>query len=309
MRQFLTTSFLFCGPLILWAIWVVVIDPYNYFQTTIIPDSAKEKTSFRMNVFTSTIIGYNNDPSGHLLIGDSRTNGLSLDYIKEVSGTEYKTLAIPAAKLNEIIELAYFSHKIQPLKHLVVGLNLTLMNRFAYADRVSKMERMLGNPFLYIFNRPIAKASFRIVRYLISGSEVIVKPDMTKEEAWEYITKDLTRHWYERFAYSDELEIKLNEFSSFAQKNNIQWTIIIVPHHAGFRNKLSEHNRDGDLKRFHGFLRDLNATVIDYDFDNSITMKKDNFDDPVHYNKEIGNMIIEEVWNKNYQVGRLLSQE
>ena len=303
MKQFLTRSFLFAIPLLLWTCWIVAIDPYNYFQSSLVSIEAKEKTSFRINVFTSTMIQYTHAPSDHILIGDSRTKGLPLPYIQEVSGMEYKTLAIPAAKLNEMLDLMYFAHEQKPLKHVVTGIHLSMFNRFSYADRVGKMKNILSNPLLYIFNRPIAQSSFQVMKYLINGTEVVTVPDMSKEEAWEYFMTERARHWYERFEYAEDMEKRFAEFSSFAKQNDIKWTIILVPHHTDFQEKLISFGRKTDLDRFHLFLSKLHATVIDYDVSNDITSNIDNFDDPVHYTPEVGKKIVDEVWNRTYSWG------
>jgi len=293
---------------VLWALYLFLVDPYNYFDhgINIISQETKDETAGELNLFIRTSLVYNNNPSSFLLVGDSRTRSLPISQINTYTDDRYVSLAIPAMKLNEVIDLIYFAHSKKPLKHVITGFNFTMFNKYAYANRVGKMKNIIQNPLLYIYNRPIAKASFYAVRGELTG-EPVVREKLTREQAWEKIMREKPKHWYGRYEYSQELEDKIAELGRFMERNNIKWTVVVVPHYKGFRDHLQEYNRQEDEKRFLAFLSTLNADVVDYDFDNELTNHESNFDDPVHYNHEMGKKIIDEIWTKEFTIGRSLA--
>ena len=305
MYKFLFRSFLFFMAPLLWMVYLFVVDPYDYFnhQWNVIDQETKAKTAGELNLFIRTTIAYKNNPSEFLLVGDSRTRTLPISQINTHTQDRYTSLAIPAAKLNEVIELIYFAHDVKPLKHIITGVNFTMFNEYAYANRVGKMKNIINNPLLYIFNKPIAEASFYAVRGQLTGLPVIRKKP-TRDEAWNRIMKERPKQWYGRYKYSDSIEQKITELSDFVEENNIRWTVLVVPHYKDFRDHLPKYNRQADEQRFLAYLKTLNADVIDYDFDSEMTTNEENFDDPVHYNHEIGERIIDEIWTRNFQMGR-----
>ena len=309
MKQFLIKSVLFAILPVLWAIFIFFVDPYDYFNHDMdwVSQETKKNTSYELNLFTRTMISYHNNPTPFLLVGDSRTKGLPISHIQTHTKDRYTSLAIPAAKVNEMIELIYFAHSVQPLEHVITGFNFTMFNEYAYANRVGRMTDILQNPLLYIFNRPIASASFYAVRGELTGIPV-VREKPTKEQVWDTMMAEKPKHWFGRYQYSESLEKKITDLSSFMKKNNIRWTVFLVPHYAELRSHIVEYGRQEDEKRFKALMKTLHADVIDYDYDGPLTQNAENFDDPVHYNKQIGAQIIDEFWTEEFSLGRVLKK-
>ncbi len=307
MKQFIKRSLLFVFPLVLWALVVLVIDPFNYWNISNVVDlKHKEMNAQRLNTLMYRTIDYMNSPSENMLIGDSRTNALPVDLIESISGLKYKKLNTNAAKLNEIFDLIYLTNERQKLKNVVVGINFNMFNEFGYADRVSGVKRILENPLLYIYNKDVAEVCYYTVRSLLTEESVSFAPPMSKEEFWKWSIETKAAHWYGRYKFPTELHADLVKLDKFTKENEIHLMFIIVPHHVEFSNRLVEFNLKNSEKQFKDILSGLNARVIDYDFQNSITLNKNNFTDPVHYNHDIGNLIVSEIWNNNVSIGKEL---
>ena len=50
-------------------------------------------------------------------------------------------------------------------------------------------------------------------------------------------------------------------------------------------------------------MKDLNAQVVNYDYYSEYIIDKDNFDDPVHYNDELGKIIVDEIFSNSLEWG------
>lgn len=299
---------LFLGlPLIFWAFLVILIDPFNYFGvSSLISKETKEQNSLQVNSLLYNVIDLQHAPVENLLIGDSRTGRLPLDEIQNISGKEYKKLILYGAKLNEIFDIIYLAHDKKKLNHLVIGINFSMFNEFAYNDRVKNVKEVVKNPLSYIYNRSVAQVCYFILKAVIIGKNINTTPGMTKEEYWKYIIENRAYQWYGRYKYSEKLQTDLLALDHFAKDNNINLTFIIIPHNQEFRNRLVEFGLSEEENRFKTLLENLNATVIDYDFENEITLNKIYFTDPVHYTNEIGHLIVNEVWNDSLNIGKKL---
>ena len=307
MNKFFKDISLISMPLIMWSVFVLLIDPFNYFDfMSLISRDIKERNSKKLNGILYNIIDYCHEPCENLIIGDSRIESLPINEIENVSGEKYKILALGSAKLNELFDLVYFSNTKIKLKHVVIGINFSLLNEYSFADRVPYVKEILKNPLKYIFNKNIAQACYYVIKAKLTGENVTSIPPMSREEFWQYWLTQKAFDWYGKYRYSEKLNNDLLALDNFAKENNIKLTLIIVPLNTEFRNKLVEFGLSKEENRFKTTLGKLSATVIDYDYENAITNNKDYFSDPAHYNSYVAHLIINEVWKNSLIIGRRL---
>ena len=95
----------------------------------------------------------------------------------------------------------------------------------------------------------------------------------------------------------------MSEIDTICDKNNIDLKIILVPHHIDDIQVLKQFQLQDDKSRFYKFLSNLSADVINYDYNNRYTINKDNFTDPVHFTKSIGNIIVDEIFSNELEWG------
>lgn len=307
MNKFLGKIVILCAPLFAWSVFVVLVDPFSYFNISrAIPADVKERTALGLNDLMYKTIAFRNKPCENILSGDSRIGDLPLGEIKNISGAQYKLLNSDGAKLNEIFDLIYFANSQVKLRNVVIGISINLFNEYGYADRVTNINDVLHNPFLYLFNKNVAQACFYTVRGTIFGKRVTSMPPMTKEEFWKWNLNIRGFYWYGKYKFPEKLFHDLLRLDLFAERNKIKLTFIILPQHIEFHHKLVEYGLAEDEKNFKEIMSRLQATVIDYDFENSITTNKTNYDDPVHFNHDIGNVIVHEIWSNHFTIGRKL---
>ena len=307
MNKFLRNIAFLGLPLVIWAFFVILIDPFNYFGiSSLISKEKKEQNALTVNPLLYNVIDLHHNPVENILIGDSITNALPLDEIEKISGEKYKKLILYSAKLNEIFEMIYLANSQKKLKNLVIGINFSLFNEFAFNDRVKTIESIIKKPLKYIFNRNVAQVCFYIMKAVFTGENINTNPPMLKDEFWKYIIETRAYQWYGRYKFSEKLQNDLMVLDSFAKENNIKLTFIIVPHNREFHNRLVEFGLSEAENKFKTIMGNLNATVIDYDYENIITVNKNNYSDPLHYNNEIGHLIVNEIWKDSLMIGRRL---
>jgi hypothetical protein len=307
-KQFFKRGLLFAAPLVLWVLVIVVIDPFDYFD---ISHAFREKTKIdnaaSLNLLTFNMLKEVHNPCENLIIGDSRAESLPLARIEKITGQRYFLLSGNALKLNESVDLFYFANRERPVKHAVFTINFNEYNEYAYADRVTSVESMIHNPFIYLFDRSVAQAAYYVAKASLTQKNVVNSvPPMTQDEFWNYIVTVRGREHYERFRHPDGLQKRFQEMAAFAKTNGIDVTFIIVPHNEEFQRRVREFGLNDEYLRFKHEMSELGVRVVDYDYVNDITTQKSNFRDPLHYNETIGNLIADEVFRGPLVKGKLL---
>jgi len=307
MNKFFKKTIIFFSPLVLWGMLIIIIDPFNYFNKfDVITNKLKIENARPINLLLYQSIEFNNSPSDYIIIGDSRTEVLPRDQIESISGISYGSLCNNAAKLNEIIDLIYMANEINSLKHVVIGINFNMFNEFGYADNVRDIKKNLSNPFRYIYGKNTLQASYYILRSILVKNNLNSTPSMTREEYWDWNLEVKATHWYSRYKYPLKLIEQIKQLDQFSLENNINLTFIIVPHNREFHDRLVDFGLEENEKKFKSMMSKLNANVIDYDYENEITLSSQNFNDPIHYNSKIASLIVNEVWTNKLVIGKKL---
>lgn len=303
MKNFLKNIIYGTIPIGIYILFIISVDPYNYFG-----DSFKTKNKIEIsknnNKALYQILNLKNKQYERVLIGDSRIGALDNQYINDKFKLEFQKVVLPAAKLNEIFDLAYFIKDNQNINEIIIGMNFNMFNEFAYSSRVSEIINIYEKPLHYIFNFNIFKLSIKILNtHLFSLDINNSKPNISKDEFWDQHLNTKSIWQYSRYKYPQKYVDTINDFNDYCLKNNIQLTIILFPHHYDDIQVLKRFKLLDDKKRFYAFIENLDARVVNYDYYNKYILDKDNFDDPVHYNADIGKIIIDEIFTDSFEWG------
>jgi hypothetical protein len=290
-------------PTFIYVATIVLIDPYSYFNE-IFKSPNKEQIARTNNQAIDELLKTKNLNLDNIIVGDSRSAGLDTSYISEKYGENFYQIGLPAAKLNEIYDLIIFLEKNHDLNKIIITLNFNMFNGYAFSQRTKEIISIYENPSSYIFNFQIFKTATQIIKDLFYvDNNISAKPKVTKEVFWErhIATKSLWQ--YSRYKYPENYEAILSEIDTICDKNNIDLKIILVPHHIDDIQVLEQFLLQDDKIRFYKFLSNLSADVINYDYNNRYTINKDNFTDPVHFTKSIGNIIVDEIFSNELEWG------
>ncbi len=300
----------FMIPVIAWVIIVIAIDPFNYFNVSHqISEQSKLKSAQRLNSLLYNTISFKNKPTPNIIIGDSRIRKLPNERITEITGDEYFTLHANAVKLNEIIDLfwitdsLYFASEHTHLKNVIIGINFNLYNEYAYSNRVEDVNGLLNNKFIYIFNWNIMETTYLAVKNELFG--ITKKKKRNKNEFWKYTINTVAENHYSKWKKPDNSLIQLKAVGEFCKENNINLTLLIVPHCYEFHNRLIDFDLEQEEMKFKNDIANI-GRVVDYDYPNVITDCKSCFGGPIHTTDSVSEIIINDLFSDTLSIGKLL---
>ncbi|MEE2953718.1 MAG: hypothetical protein VX347_00930 [Bacteroidota bacterium] len=294
----------FSIPILIWILVVLLIDPFNYFDNNnIIKKEHKEKASKQLNSLLYNCIEFSKKPTRNIIIGDSRIRNFSTKRIKKLTDDDYYLLYSNAAKLNEMIDLFWFANSKIKLRNVLFGINFNLYNQYAYADRVKDVEEIIQNPLIYIFNQNILESVYLSLKY--EYISVPAKNVKDKNKFWEYTVNTVAKNHFEKYLYPKDLLKKLKEINIYCNREGINLTLVIVPSHEEYRNKLTEYNLSDAERSFKSEIKEI-GEVIDFDYTNAITTNKSCFGDPLHTTESTSRILIDEIFTDSLVLGRKL---
>lgn len=304
MRNFFKNIFLGLIPIFVYVLFIICIDPYNYFSNNFNTNS-KSNITLTNNKALHQILKLKKSGVDQLLIGDSRIGLLNEKYINDTYNSSFQKVDLPAAKLNEIFDLAYFMIDNKDIEEIVIGMNFNMFNEFAFSSRVNEILNIYQKPLHYIFNFNIFKLSLIILRdYFFQINQINSKPSIGKNEFWQQHLETKSQWQYSRYKYPKKYVETITEFDNYCFINDIKLTIILFPHHYDDIKVLKKYNLINDKKNFYVFMSDLNAHVVNYDYYNQYILDKNNFNDPVHYNEKLGKIIVDEIFSNLFEWGK-----
>jgi hypothetical protein len=299
MKSFLIKIALFFIPLGLYLLAVLIIDPYNYSSiSNVIDDEIKSEVSYKIHYPLWKLNNFKRNPIPNILLGDSRVNSISIDYVNKTTNELNSNLGYGGSSLREIIDTFWETTKYVKLKKVYIGINFNLYNAYNKKNRVLEAISLGNNFFSNALNRYTFKSTLIILKSTLFNIPVdFDKPDMTKDEFWEYQETVFIKGFYEFYEYPKEYYKELNEIATYCEKENIQLTFFIPPTHINLQNKVVEFKLESEQEKF---ISDLNSIgkVYNFDYPSEITKNRNNFKDPFHLNDSILNETFNEVISK-----------
>ena len=297
-------SLIFLFPVLLWIMIVIIVDPFNYFNYSHkISEQSKLKSAQRLNSLLFNSIKFKNNPTPNIIIGDSRIRKLPNDRIEELTGNEYFTLHSNAAKLNEIVDLFWLANEYSNLENVILGVNFNLYNEYAYSNRVADVKELLSNQFIYIFNWNILETVYLALKNEFFGIQKNQKRD--RDKFWEHTINTVAENHYGKWKKPENSLNKLKEIGVYCKENNINLTLLIVPHYKEFHDRLVDFNLAYEESKFKEDIKKI-GKVVDYDFPNVITECKSCFGDPIHTTDSVSTVIINDLFSDSLTIGKEL---
>ncbi len=296
VKRFLRKTMLLLGPFLLFGVFVITVDPFNYFQLSPVNEDLKKEISFKLNYAMWKMYKFDRDPAPHILLGDSRMMELRSDEIREISGKSYYNFAYGGGSLKEAIATYDFAAARIPLKHVVIGLDLNSYNGSDLKDRVSEVLGTFDNPFLYLTNNTVAIAAWKIFKSLLTGEvEKIGQPIGDKEAFWHQQLEITAKVYFANYRDPVEYRKQLQRVAEECRRNGTELTFIIFPSHKDLMDKIHKYELETQDRAMREDLASL-GTVYDFAWDSPLTRDRKNFKDPYHFTDNIARDIIGVVW-------------
>jgi hypothetical protein len=278
---------------------ILLIDPFNYYGLShFISYETKHDVSQKMHPQLWKLLDYKNKQTDRIILGDSRSNLIDTDHVKNISGNDVYNFSYGGGTLLDMIETFWYANRITKLKEVYLGINFNLYNGFENNNRLIQAKSIAKNIFSYSFSKVVFATAFKnIVKEYFSKDLQIGNPEMSFEEFWKYHLESNGKRYYQKYVYPVELHEKLREIALYCQKNNINLTIFIPPNHIDWQKLVTDFKL---TREYSVFLSDMNKLGKVYNFDlvNEFTSNKKNFRDPVHPVND--SLLVNTIWNIKY---------
>ncbi len=309
VKLLLRKMVLFAVPLLIYALVIVAVDPYEFFGVShLVPTEAKHEISFKLHYPLWKLLHYRDDPRPDILLGDSRMMGVSPDSVAAAAGGQWSNLAYGGASLEEILRSFWFADERTELKHVCIGLNFNLYSATNTKDRISEVDAILANPLLYFSDINVLDATGKLLQRQLLGKDAAVgRPPMSPDEFWRHQIESTTRIYYDNYRYPEDYRRRLEELAAHCDEKGIDLRFVIFPGHADLQAQVTLFGLESQYQRFKSDLAEL-APVYDFDFVNEMTSDRANFSDPYHLNRSAKRAVIGGIWGNDRSRVHLLGK-
>lgn len=301
MEKFLKRILLFSIPLILFALFLLLIDPFGLFNLFNPSEEFKHlklKISKLEHQALIKIIGFKQNPADLIILGDSRGGSLGSVKFNELTGLSSYNLSIEGGSLREAIDLFWFAISEHKVKEVYFAINFNLYDKDYNFNRVTEAQNLLDTPIKLLLSRYSIRASAKVMLNLLFGTQINSNPIQSKEEFWEYQLNSVATGFYMNYTYPDNYYQSLSEIADYCKNNGIKLVFVIPPTHIDLQKRIFDFNL---VQENHKFILDLSSlgTVYNFDIESSLTNNCNNFNDPFHTTSEIANIVVEELILEN----------
>ena len=271
---------------------IIIIDPYNYFNTKIINQDVKKRIAFPLNERLYRIIEYKHNPLPNILIGDSRIQNLNSAHIKKVINEDYFNFGYGGCTLPELIDSFWFTAKNQKLKNVVIGISFDMYNKYNNTDYFQDALKC-SSFFNYIFNITNFKVIYFMAKDLFSKEKISLGvPKITSMEAyWKEKMDEQTGKFYKTYKYPDEFNKELKKIQDYCKANNINLMFFIPPTYIDLQEQVGKFSLTSQCEKFKEDIKSL-GKVYDFNYDSPFARNKNNFFDPFHSGRDLDTILI-----------------
>ncbi len=293
MEKFIRDLFLFSIPLIVYLLVILCIDPYNYLGNhSLIKSQKKSNIANTVEPHLFKLINFENHPKRNVVLGDSRSNGL----YGQIQSDKWANMSYGGASLEEIIDTFWWITERWSADTILVGINLNLYNKYNRRFWIQETIARKSNFFSYAFSKYTFKSAWLYLKSAIKKEDYSIRPThSSKEEFWSYQVENVAEKFYKQFDYPDNYFSELQKMAQHCENNNTKLIFWIPPSHIDFQNR----KKDFGLMKYDSlFKNDLNTLGCLYHFDypSELTLKDENFNDPLHFKPEIASVIYQEIF-------------
>ena len=140
MWNFFKKTLIFISPFIILIALEIIIDPFNYFFAEKNKEllDLKNNLARKKNTYLYRLIEFERNPTGIIVLGDSRAQRLMPDFFAEVNGEKVVNLAAGAGSLQDVIKIFWDLSSRNKLDTVYIGVAIEGYSGTLLKDRVSQ---------------------------------------------------------------------------------------------------------------------------------------------------------------------------
>ena len=283
----------------------MVIDPYNYYNMNgFVNDTIKSGIAEAVEPHLSKLIAYQNYPERNIILGDSRSNSL----YQCIERPGWANLAYGGSSIEEMFQTFRWVIHDYEIDTVLIGVSFYLYNKYNRRFWVQETLKRKGNFFAYSFNRYTFKSICLILERILFGKQAqLKKVPMKDQDFWDYQINVTSKRFMGQYIYPRIYYHNLLDISTYCNSKGITLIFWIPPSHVEFQNKIDDY---GLAKENEKFLCDISSlgTVYDFDYSSDITSNRANFSDPLHFDKQIGEIITREIFENENKFAKIFNK-
>lgn len=283
-----------------------MVDPFNFLNPhSPVSNEAKLRTAAKLNPFFWKMNLFTKKPVANILIGDSPVLTLRPEKIQELTGEEYFNFAYGGGTIREAANTFWFATQSVKLRKVYIGINLIHYNDAAYDDRTGFFLRMQQRPASYFLNRTVLQSAlYATYSEMTHTDPAIGVPRINRETGWQE-TLASNAKVYRDFKYPAKYKQELMKIVRYCKEHGIEVFFLILPSHVDLQRLAGDYRLEQTREQIKLELSEM-APVYDFDYENELTINKDNFKDPIHFKEQVGDLLVQEIWGGQLQHGRKL---
>lgn len=303
MNRFFKKLLIFISPVVVLALALAIIDPYNFiFEGNFISNETK-KSSFnrsgasmpRGNALWKAI-EYGRKPIPNIIIGDSRGIHIEPSVIKELTGEEYYNLSVPGAYYPDFFSMFWYAAERTKLKNVYIQVGFHNFNTFRNHNLFQGALNTINKPYEYFILGDFYADAFNNARRFISGQDSNIVPPVPE---WDKQTmKDKQKNnIFGKYEYPKNYIEEFKAISKYCDSANINLRFIIFPNNQIFHEVIKEKNLVAYNDSMVDFFKSL-APVYNYNFPENFMINTDSlFRDIYHIQYNWCDSISTDIWS------------
>lgn len=287
MKRLFVKIFALLIPVIIYLVFVLAVDPFNYFGiSNFIPLETKRVVAYIENPALFNLIEYSHHPCENITISDSRFADKDLSLVESQTGLKFAELYIFDGMIKDMISGFWFANSRTKLKSVYLSINFNNFFITQRNDLVKSAETIINDPLMYAANLNILKSAFKCLKYDSNSlKDTIYKiPRTDFESNWTRFLSVTEMRYYKNYSYPQEYLKDLKEIKSYCDKHSINLCFIIPPTNVDMQELVDKNDLKSQKEMFVRNLAKISA-VYDMDFPNTLTYNQELFYDPVHIDK------------------------
>ncbi|MEI7483581.1 MAG: hypothetical protein WCK13_02625 [Ignavibacteriota bacterium] len=299
MKKLSLKILLFLLPVVLYLVFVLLVDPFNYFGVSgFISYENKYAVANVENPALFNLIEYSHHPGENITISDSRFAGKDIKLIESQTGLRFSELYIFDGMIKDMISGFWFANSKCKLKNVYLSVNFNNFFVTQRNDLVKSSETIINDPLLYVSNLNVLKASLNCLKRKYTPAGIYTQKSAEERKyLWDNVLSVTEQRYYKNYSYPKEYLVQLKEMKKYCDKNSINLYFVIPPTVVDMQNLIDNNNLKSQKETFVSDLSKI-TTTYDLDFSNPLTNSRDMFFDPVHLNKEKLSELFSDIVNK-----------
>jgi len=315
MKRYIFRGLLFAIPVVIYVLFIVVIDPYNLLNIFhVINDQDKfaviqrsDESSPRGNILWKTI-RFKRNPTKTVIIGDSQGKDIRPELVEELTGVEVCNLCFPGASFQTMFETFWYAaahSKLEKVYFQVAFMNYNAARDYDLFHFAMDYQDRLYEYFTSkeIFFDSFANMAYAITRNpaLLEGSYEFLPPD-----EMEKLAEFRLNLFFKSYDYPEKFRAEFIKIKEYCETESIELNFILFPVYKGVDAHLEKVGLTEMKARFK---QDIISYGTTYDLDKLTEIKQNrkNFIDYFHPNQVMIDSLTRMIWSKNSKTNILIS--